>query len=64
MVSVMSPETAEIMMQRIEQATRQATREAQPASKADIDRLFDELRRLQDAVGVLQRNGTSSATSP
>lgn len=49
---VMSAETAEI----VEKQKAEAVREAAPATKADVDRLFDEVRRLQDTVGILTRN--------
>lgn len=53
MVSVMSAETNELNQKRMEQAVR----EAQPATKADIDRLHDELRRMQDQLSVMLRQG-------
>lgn len=60
MVSAMSADTAATQQKIL----KQAIREAAPATKADIDRLFDEIRRLQDAVGVLQRNGSAQAPAP
>ncbi len=53
MVSVMSAETAAIVAKR----TEEAIREVQPATKADVDRLFAEIVRLQDAFGQLYRQG-------
>lgn len=50
MVSVMSAATAEVARK----STEEAMREVQPATKADIDRLFNEIRRLQDDVRCLQ----------
>jgi len=49
---VMSAETAE----RVEKQKAEAVREVQPATKADVDRLFDEIRRLQDTVSLLVRS--------
>lgn len=54
MVSVMSAETNDLINKRMQEAVR----EAQPATKADIDRLFVEVCRLQDCVGILLRGGS------
>lgn len=62
---VMSAETAAIQRKLMDEAVR----EAAPATKADVDRLFDEVRRLQDMVSVLLRGSApevehgSSSTS-
>jgi len=53
----MSAETAAI----IEKQKAVAVREAAPATKADVDRLFDEIRRLQDTVSALVIGGAREA---
>lgn len=53
---VMSAETNEIVQKQIAEAVR----EAAPATKADMDRLFDEVRRLQDTVSLLVRGDGGS----
>ena len=57
----MSAETAAI----VEKQKAEAIREVQPATKADFDRLFDEVRRLQDTVSLLIRGdgGSVGATN-